>query len=67
MLNTVKELIEVLSDLPDDTQIFLQTSDKVITPAEIEVNTLLDKSTHDIHGVIITTVLSEEMKRLIND
>ena len=67
MLHTVKELIEVLSDLPDDTQIFLQTSDKVITPAEIEVHTLLDKSTHDIDGVIITTVLSEEMKRLIND
>ncbi len=67
MLNTVKELIEVLSDLPDDTQIFLQTSDKGITPAEIEVQTILDKSTHDIHGVIITTVLSEKIQKLIND
>jgi len=67
MLNTVKELIEVLSELPDDTQIFFEASDKIIIPAEVEVQTILDKSTHDIHGVIITTVLSEEMKRLIND
>ena len=67
MLHTVKELIEVLNDLPDDTQIYLQTSDKGITPAEIEVHTLLEKKTHDIHGVIITTVLSDDMQRLINN
>lgn len=67
MVHTVKELIEVLSDLPDDTQVFLNTSDGVVTAAEIEVQTLLDKKTRNIDGVIITTVLSEEMQRLIND
>ena len=67
MLNTVKELIEVLSDLPDDTQIFFEASDKIIIPAEVEVQTILDKSTKDIDGVIITTVLSEKMQKLIND
>ncbi len=67
MLNTVKELIEVLSDLPDDTQIYFESSDKIIIPAEVEVQTILDKSTNDIDGVIISTVLSEKMKKLIND
>ena len=67
MLNTVKELIEVLSDLPDDTQIFFEASDKIIIPAEVEVQTILDKSTNDIDGVIITTVLSEKIQKLIND
>lgn len=67
MLNTVKELIEVLSDLPDDTQIFFEASDKIIIPAEVEVQTILDKSTNDIDGVILTTVLSEKMQKLIND
>jgi hypothetical protein len=67
MLNTVKELIEVLSDLPDDTQIFFEASDKIIIPAEVEVQTILDKSTNDIDGVIISTVLSEKMQKLIND
>tara|TARA_R100001163_G_C4878337_1_gene76855 strand:+ start:35 stop:238 length:204 start_codon:yes stop_codon:yes gene_type:complete len=67
MLNTVKELIEVLSDLPDDTQIFFEASDKIIIPAEVEVQTILDKSTKDIDGVIITTVLSEKIQKLIND
>jgi hypothetical protein len=59
--------IDVLSDLPDETQVFLDTSDGQITPAEIEVNMLLDKKTRNIDGVIIKTVLSEEMQRLIND
>jgi len=67
MLHTVKELIEVLNDLPDDTEIFLQSSDKEITPAALKVQTLLEKKTHDIHGVIITTVLSDDMQRLINN
>jgi len=67
MLNTVKELIEVLSELPDDTQIFFEASDKIIIPAEVEVQTILDKSTNDIDGVILTTVLSEKMQKLIND
>ena len=67
MLNTVKELIDVLSDLPDDTQIFFEASDKIIIPAEVEVQTILDKSTNDIDGVIISTVLSEKMQKLIND
>jgi len=67
MLNTVKELIEVLSDLPDDTQIYFEASDKRIIPAEVEVQTILDKSTNDIDGVIITTVLSEKIQKLIND
>ena len=67
MLHTVKELIDVLSDLPDDTQIFFEASDKIIIPAEVEVQTILDKSTNDIDGVIITTVLSEKMQKLIND
>ena len=67
MLHTVKELIDVLSDLPDDTQIFFEASDKIIIPAEVEVQTILDKSTNDIDGVIISTVLSEKMQKLIND
>ena len=67
MLNTVKELIQVLSDLPDETQIFFEASDKIIIPAEVEVQTILDKSTNDIDGVIISTVLSEKMQKLIND
>lgn len=67
MLNTVKELIEVLSDLPDETQIFFEASDKIIIPAEVEVQTILDKSTNDIDGVIIKTVLSEKIQKLIND
>lgn len=67
MVHTVKELIDVLSDLPDETQVFLGTSDGQITPAEIEVHILLDKRTSDIDGVIIKTVLSQEMQRLIND
>ena len=67
MVHTVKELIDVLSDLPDETQVFLNTSDGQVTPAEIEVQMLLDKRTKYIHGVIIKTVLSEEMQRLIND
>jgi hypothetical protein len=67
MLNTVKELIEVLSELSDDTQIFFEASDKIIIPAEVEVQTILDKSTNDIDGVILTTVLSEKMQKLIND
>ncbi len=78
MLNTVKELIDVLSDLPDDTQIYFESSEpafktgkfeayKRIIPAEVEVQTILDKSTNDIDGVILTTVLSEKMQKLIND
>ena len=49
MLHTVKELIEVLSDLPDDTQIYFESSDKRIIPAEVEVQTILDKSTNAPH------------------
>lgn len=66
MVSTVKDLIKILSELPDECQVFLTKEDEVI-PALIEVKALMEKGSPEPLGVILNTVLSEEMERLINN
>ena len=66
MVSTIKELIDVLNDLPEDCQVFL-TKDNEVIPAEIEVKHLVEKGSREPIGVILNSVLSEEMQRLINN
>tara|TARA_B100000497_G_C7303794_1_gene205804 strand:- start:270 stop:473 length:204 start_codon:yes stop_codon:yes gene_type:complete len=66
MVSTIKELIDVLTELPEDLQFFL-TKDNEVIPAEIEVKTLMQKGDFTLTGVILNSVLSEEMQRLINN
>ena len=66
MVRTVKDLIEILSELPDECQVFLTKENEVI-PAEIEIKALMEKGSPEPLGVILNTVLSEEMERLITN
>ena len=66
MVSTIKELIDILNDLPKDCQVFL-TKDNEVIPAEIEVKKLMQKGDSEPVGIILNSVLSEEMQRLINN
>ena len=66
MVSTIKELIDVLTELPEDCQVFLTKGNEII-PAEVEVKKLIHKGDSEPMGVILNTVLSEDMQRLINN
>ena len=66
MISTVKELIETLSKLNEECEIYLAAEGEVL-PGHIEVKALMEKGNSKPVGVFLSTYISEKMERLINN
>ena len=66
MVSTIKQLIDVLNELPEDCNIFMSHEEEVI-PGSIEVKALMKKGESKPLGVILSTGMDDEMQRLINN
>ena len=66
MCSTVGDLIEVLKSIPEDCEVFLTNDDEVM-PGNIEIKALMERGNSKPLGVVFSTVINEDLERLINN
>ena len=63
---TVGDLIEALKSIPKDCEVFLTNEDEVMH-GHIEIKALMEKGNSKPIGVFFSTVIDEDLERLINN